>query len=143
LRLLIARPAPVLEALERRGARRAFSSPAVEAAFDAAGARIAEEGPGARFDGARALEAMREAGLDERDLAQHRQTLMASESLPVEDDLEECISRLMKRHWDSRVRALRRRIEQEVDPEAQIRLAAEVLEAQAEASKLMAFAERP
>jgi DNA primase len=131
LRLLLSKGREVLEALERRDALRAFSHQAVLAVVEAAHQAL-RASPSARFDGPRALEVMRSAGLEEQELGQIRQTLMASEALPEEDALEECVSRLLKQHRISRVRDLRRRIEQETDLEAQMQLAAEVKSLQAE-----------
>lgn len=127
LKMFLESPADVLAELNAREARSAFTSAAVQAAFDA-GAAAHEAG--ASFDAPRAIEVMREIGnLEEGALSHLRAVLM--ESLPEKNDLKACVTRLLKAKREQAIRDLRKRIEQETDPEIAAELAAE-------ASRLMA-----
>jgi DNA primase len=127
LKALLESPADVIRALDERDARKAFTSPAIQAAMDAG---IAAREANASFDAPRALEAMRQAAdLDESTIASLRQTLI--ESLPEKDDLSACVTRLLKAHREHALRELKQRIEQETNPEV-------VRELAKEASRLMA-----
>jgi len=125
LRLLVERPAEVLERLETSGADRAFEHPVCTAVVRSAFEARAANGP---FDGARALEIAREsdaAGPATLDALQ--KTLM--QELPVEEDLGACIKRLLQRQIRMKLRDIRERIAAEQDPETSARLNAELAEA--------------
>ena len=127
LKKLLESPAEVIRELNERDARNAFTSSAIQAAMDAG---IAAHETNASFDAPRALEAMRQAAdLDEAMIASLRETLV--ESLPEKEDLSACVTRLLKAHREHALRELKKRIEQETNPDV-------VRELAKEASRLMA-----
>jgi DNA primase len=128
LKLLLESPAEVVQALGERAARNAFTSPAIQAAIDAG---VVAHETGASFDAPRALEAMQRAvDLDEATMTSLRQTLV--DARPEKEDLSACVTRLLKAHKEHALRELKKRIEQETNPDV-------VRELAQEASRLMAM----
>lgn len=122
LTLLVDMPQPTLEALESRGALRAFSHPAIQAVVDAAALARAE---GRVLDVHQAIALMQNHGVqDSRRLGLLRETLL--NPLSQRHDLNDCITGLLKQHKKRKLAELRTRSAHETDPEALERLAEEI-----------------
>jgi DNA primase len=127
LKMFLESPAEVIQVLDERDARNAFTSAAIQAAMDAG---YAAHETSASYDAPRALEVMqRAAELDEGTMTSLRQMLV--DARPEKEDLSACVTRLLKAHKEHALRELKKRIEQETNPEV-------VRELAQEASRLMA-----
>ncbi len=120
LKMFLESPKEVHDELQARGALRAFSHRAVQVAIESG---IAALRAGEPFDAPRALETMQNAGLNDDLVVSLRQTLV--EALPEKNEVGDCVRRLLKRHKDTTLEILRKRIEQETDPAVAEKLAIE------------------
>ncbi len=123
LKILLESPAELIRELDERKARNAFTSHAIQAAMDAG---IAAHETNASYDAPRALEAMgRAVQLDDATLASLREKLV--EPRPEQEPISKCVTRLLEAHRDHQYADVKRRLEQENNPDVARELALEAL----------------
>lgn len=121
LRMVLETPDEVLPVLERRGAFGAVSHEAIRLGLEAA--RSAHQAK-SRFDAAKALDHIAASGgAGPEVMDELRRYLMAEQ--PERDLVNELVTRLLKQRRDAQYAEIKRRLAEETDPEAQIRLLAE------------------
>jgi len=121
-RALLDRPEATLEALERRRALDAFTTPTFQATVASMVQALRDGEP---ITGPRALELAEDAGVtDERVLADLRKTL--TEELPADDDVEDLVVRLLNQQKKNRLRSLREQIQAAADPDRRAQLESEL-----------------